>query len=103
MEAKKDKKRPEQLNSPLLESSVYEDGHIPENYYSHVLDEVSALEKWMKENEIENNWSLSEKLAFLRSVEAHMRTNAAMRRTELAWAAGLMALIGVLVGVLISF
>ena len=69
-----------------------------ERHYRMVLNEIEVLEKWMKKNHVRNNWSLSEKLAFLRNVEANIRTGAALRRTELAWIALVTGIIAIVVG-----
>ncbi|OGY90614.1 MAG: hypothetical protein A3B30_02915 [Candidatus Komeilibacteria bacterium RIFCSPLOWO2_01_FULL_52_15] len=72
-------------------------------HFQHVIDDIAALESWMKNKKIQNNWTLIEKLAFLRNVEATIRTGTAVRRTQLAWftlaigtvAAGFGFLIGI--------
>lgn len=73
-------------------------------HFRDALKELAELESWMKQHRIRNNWTLTEKLAFLRNVEARIRTNSAIRRTELAWwafTAGIaLGLVGFAIGIL---
>ena len=84
--------------------SLTSEGRDPyrDQHFRRVFEDIKQLEKWMKENNIENNWNLKEKLAFLRNVEATIRTGTAVRRTQLSWITlmlgSLAALIGFFVG-----
>lgn len=72
-------------------------------HFQQILDDLKMLESWMREHNIQNNWTLTEKLAFLRNVESTIRTGTAVRRTQLSWftlAIGtLAALLGFLIGI----
>ena len=72
-------------------------------HFQAIIDDLKRLEDWMRENHMENSWSLQEKLSFLRNVESTIRTGAAVRRTQLAWLAVALGTIIALVGFLISF
>lgn len=72
-------------------------------HFEQVLRELQELTVWMKKNKVRHNWTLNEKMSFLRNVEAVRRTGAAIRRTQLAWLAfllgSLVGLVGLIVGV----
>ena len=72
-------------------------------HFQTIIDDLKRLEDWMRKNNMENNWSLQEKLAFLRNVESTIRTGAAVRRTQLAWFAVSLGAIIAFLGFLISF
>ncbi|MFA6511909.1 MAG: hypothetical protein WCV86_02165 [Patescibacteria group bacterium] len=71
-------------------------------HFRSTLQEMHELENWMKEKGLKNNWTLTEKLAFLRNVEARIRTNAAVRRTELAWWAFGIAIVATIMGFIVG-
>ena len=80
-----------ELNDP------YQDQH-----FQDTLDDVRKLEKWLSKKKIKNNWSMNEKLAFLRNVETTIRTGAAVRRTQLAWFALVIGSVAAILGLLIG-
>ncbi len=59
--------------------------------YKKVFDQVAGLEYWLKKEKPANGWSITEKLAFLRNVEANCRTEEAKFRTWLAVAGCILA------------
>ena len=71
-------------------------------HFNQVFDDLKQLEEWMSAQSIKNNWTLIEKLAFLRNVESTIRTGTAVRRTQLAWFALAIGAIGALLGFLIG-
>lgn len=90
-------------NFSFVESLTHEvRDPFQDKHFQNVLDDIHALEQWMHDHNIQNNWSLQEKLAFLRNVESTIRTGSAVRRTQLAWfalAAGTVAAVaGFLLG-----
>lgn len=84
--------------------SLTREGRDPhrDQHFQQVFTDLVQLETWMRQRRIRNNWSLTEKLAFLRNVESTIRTGAAVRRTQLSWFAltigALAAVIGFLIG-----
>lgn len=78
-----------------------EEPHL-HRHFANAMQEVTELENWMRCKGIKNNWTLTEKLAFIRNVEAQIRTNAAVRRTELSWWAFGLALAAALLGFIVG-
>lgn len=87
----------------LIESLTKEkrDPHR-DQHFQQIIDDLRQLEVWMKENKIENNWDVQQKLAFLRNVESAIRTGSAVRRTQLAWFTLSIATIAGVIGILIT-
>jgi len=71
-------------------------------HFQQTFDDLDNLEHWMKTNDVQSGWTLTEKLAFLRNVESTIRTGAAVRRTQLAWFAVAIGGIAATLGFLIS-
>ncbi len=71
-------------------------------HFERVFNDVRRLEQWMKNRHIEDTWTLTEKLAFLRNVESTIRTGSAVRRTQLAWFAMAIATIAALIGIVLG-
>lgn len=99
-------KKPNGLNYRFsFIESLTREGRDPyrDQHFQQVLHDLTALEAWMRENKIENNWDLTEKLAFLRNVESTIRTGTAVRRTQLSWftlaCATIAALFGFFIGI----
>lgn len=84
--------------------SMTREGRDPyrDSHFQQVLKDLSALEVWMRNNKIRNNWDLTEKLAFLRNVESTIRTGTAVRRTQLAWFTLAVGTIAAVLGFLIG-
>lgn len=91
------------LKYEMLES-VNAEEHDPfrERHFDNSLKELKKLDKWLGKHKMAGTWTLSEKLAFLRNVEANIRTGASFRRTQLSWFALLVALFAALSGFLIG-
>lgn len=73
-----------------------------DQHFQQIIDDLRRLEVWMKENHIENNWDLQQKLAFLRNVESAIRTGTAVRRTQLAWFTLTIGSVAATIGILIT-
>src|SRR3989344_9122731 len=88
-------------NFSMLESITREDSDLfAYKHFDQVLKQLQSLEDWIAANNVKNNWTLSEKLAFLRNAEATIRTGAAIRRTQLAWIAVAAGTIATISGIL---
>lgn len=91
------------LKYGMLES-VNAEEHDPfrERHFDNSLKELQKLDKWLDKNKMAGDWTLSEKLSFLRTIEANIRTGASFRRTQLSWFALIIALFAAISGYLIG-
>jgi hypothetical protein len=87
----------------MLEN-VNAEEHDPfrERHFDNSLKELQKLEKWLGKHKMAETWTLTEKLAFIRNVEANIRTGASFRRTQLSWFALLIALLAAMSGFLLG-
>ena len=87
----------------MLENISAEE-HDPflERHFDNSLDKVKRLDKWLEKKNMKDSWTLTEKLAFLRNIEANIRTGSAFRRTQLSWFALIIAFLAAISGFLIG-
>ncbi|MFA6525346.1 MAG: hypothetical protein WCT33_03720 [Patescibacteria group bacterium] len=73
-----------------------------ERHFNNSLEQLKQLDAWLDQKGIKKDWTLNEKLSFLRNVEANIRTGTSFRRTQLSWVALLIALLAALFGFVIG-
>jgi hypothetical protein len=91
------------LKYEMLENVGAEE-HDPfmERHFDNNLKQLKKLDEWLERHKMAGKWTLDEKLAFLRNVEANIRTGASFRRTQLSWVALIVALLAALSGFIIG-